>query len=346
MLNKRPRSGSGTPKPKLFSGKVPIGQPALSLLAPVDAVAPWFDFDVPAEITLNDSIEVQYGTSATFAGATSVVTTLTAAQASHCTLDLAQAALTNATTYYFRARYTIRGVTGPWSQTQSYAVATTSLPSTPVSCGNDYYNSSVAFDTQMPYGRDFDFGPADATRQIIVGVGLQMSTAATLGAWVVTDKDVAAGSVGTALTLQKANTLTSQRDSAMLTGTVTSGRSGRIAVSGPGNVQKVGICCARFYGASPTPSITDGTNYSTPADNYNIGAAQTIGAGGFGVAVYYSDANANYSTRSWKNGYSELTVTPANGFWTSMAVCTTTGSIQAAIARGNFQGGCGVLGIW
>lgn len=348
----------GLPLPKLFSGRATIGQPLLTLQAPVDSDAPWFDLDCPADLTAGDQIEVQYGTAADFAGATSVVTTLTTQQASYGVLDLNRSALTNATTYYFRARYvyanSIAGRekrTGPWSRTQSYTVATVSVPSTPTLvstntkiCG--YADPNSNFNLNSLQGRDFDLGQPDAGRNIIIAGGGTM-TSTTVAAYANTDKNIAAGDyLGTALTERIKNTFSASRTSAIYSGVVAAGRSGRISVH-MGTGFNISFGVLRAYGlSSATPSPTDKTDSSTPADPFNIGSSFTMPSGGFAIAVVI--CGGTFASRAWQNSFSEALAYRVidNTMYVSIAVRTASGSTQAAINRGNFQTTSGTVAAW
>lgn len=328
----------------------------LTLQSPVDADAPWFDLDCPADLTAGDQIEVQYGTAADFAGATSVVTTLTTQQASYGVLDLNRTALTNATTYYFRARYiyanSVAGrekLTGPWSRTQSYTVATVSVPGSPAVSGNKisgYADPNSNFNLNSLQGRDFDLGQPDAGRNIILAGGGTMNTTA-VAAYVNTDKNIAAGDyLGTALTERIKPTFASSRTTVIYSGVVASGRSGRISVHmGAGFNVAFGVLKA--YGlSSATPANTQSTGPGGfPADPFNIGSSFTMPASGFAVAV--GESGGVYASRAWINSFSEALVSslPSTAFVT-IGVRTASGSTQAAFNRSNFQQSCGCVAAW
>lgn len=356
MLNvlSRPQV-EGLPRPKLFSGRAAVGQPLLQLRSPVDADKPWFDLDVPADLTYGDQIEIQYGTAADFAGATSVVTTLTAQQASYGTLDLAQSALSNATLYYFRARYIYNNstagrekYTSPWSLARSFTVATISVPVTPTAISAGATGASGGtFDLSVGTCGDFDFGQPDAGRNIVVGVGGVLIGSVPSKAWVITDKDIAAANyAGTELTSRIANTLTSNNGCALFSGVVAAGRSGRVAAACGGSSHLLVAAAAAYGLASGTPTNTDKTDTSFPADDFNIGSSFTMPTGGFALAFEYTDGG---NAPTWKNSFAALSNVSSPTSATrraSLAMRTASGSAQAAFSRGNFNSTSGVVAAY
>lgn len=335
-----------------FDGPATVEQPLLQLRSPANAGKPWFDLDVPLDLTIGDKIEYQFATAADFASPTSVVTTLTSQQASYAHLDLAQAELATATTYYFRMRYEYVAKTGrepkvgPWSETKTFTYVAPSIPSfaNMALCGTVKY-ASTTFDGAIVQDREIDLGPEDAGRNIFVGVGGTMNTT-FVGARIVTDKNIAAGDyAGTDLTAEILNTIATNQQAGLYRGVVAAGRPARVyGLLGSG--QFIGLVVGRAYNpASTTPSATDKTDRAAPADPFNIGASQTIAAGGIGVAVV--SCLGGFSSRAWQNSYTEVGfVNTTSTQFLSMAVRTATGAAQAAINRTNFQFSAGVVGIW
>lgn len=332
----------------LLQGKFVIAPPpgpVATLLSPADADRPWFDLDVPDELTVDDKIEVQYGTSSVFSGATSVETTLTQQQASYAVLDKAQAALTDATTYYFRFRTTIGGNVGSWSDTETYTV--TSEEISQASAVGSFGYTDGAFNNYLMVGRNFDLGPPDAGRHIVAAIGGTISgTIAVPRMYVNTDKEIAAANyVGTELTHQVTAALTSNRGSRMHSGVVAAGRSARVMANMTAG-QHVGMCVAKMYAlADGTPAETESQINATPIDPYNIGAAFTMPTDGFAIAFAY--AESGFSSRAWQNSFSEIAfVNIASARFVSMGLRTASGSTQAAINRTNNISTNGVVAAW
>ena len=324
--------------------------PVQTLQSPASTNTPWFDFDGALNLATGDTIEIQYGTDPTFSTHTSVVTTLTNQQASFCVLDLAQPALTNATTYYFRSRYTQGGNTSAWSNTSSYTVATVSVPTTPTASAA---GAMAAYDTTNTYPlawnvvSNVDLGTPDAGRNIIVAAG-GITNLDYQNAYILTDKNIAAGNyLGTLLTKRVSCVLTSSRSADIWSGVVATGRSGRVIVTcESGAAQVVGACVMNAYGlSSGTPTATDHTNSSAVADPFNIGAAVTIPSGGFAIAAAFVEGT--FTSRAWRNNYSEIKNSVAHtSEYLTVGLSTTAGSSQASLNRGNFNQTEGVVAVW
>lgn len=341
------------PRPMKFDGAATVAQPLLQLRSPANAGKPWFDFDAPLDLTTGDKIEYQFDTSPDFDDPTSIVTTLTAQQASYAVLDLAQAALTDATTYYFRMRCEYVAKAGrepkvcPWSETRSFTYSAPTIPAFGDGvqlCGTCRY-ASTTFDGAVVQNRDIDLGPEDAGRNIFVGVGGQFTTT-LVGCLVVTDKDIAAENYdGTPLTSEILTTIGTNRQAGLFRGVVASGRSSRVYTL-QGTAQSAAFVVGRAYNpSSTTPSATDKTDQSSPADPFNIGGSQTIAAGGLGVAVCWS--TGGFASRAWLNNYIEVgAVNHVSVHFVSLAYRSVSGAAQAAINRTNFQFSAGAVGIW
>lgn len=324
--------------------------PQLALQSPVDATAPWFDLDIPANAGPNDTIEIQYGTALDFSGATSVTTTLNAAKASHCTIDLARTALTNATTYYFRARYNVASVLSPWSPSQNYTVSTSALPKTRNSGTGAYVG--LTFDGTMVIAKNIDLGPTDASRFIIASIGGTFSTyaaspATSAAAWVITDKDIAAGTFqGTALSLVLNNNLTGNEGVLLFTGSIPNGRSARLAFN-VGNAAAAGVNIVTAYNlTSTTPTGTAAADRTFTSNPFTIGTI-TVPSGGFALAM--AQAGNGYSVRTWGSGFTEVSASNIKGnntAFTSLSIDSTAGSATAAITSGTSIDTSGIAAAW
>jgi hypothetical protein len=349
--------------PQLFTGKATKDQPAFAIRSPVDADLPWFDMDVPLDLSVGDKVTYQFATSADFSGATTVGTTLTSAQCSHGILDLAQSGLTDATLYYFRARYEYVAKTGrepyvgPWSERRSFTVAKIAVPSAPdpTGCGS-YRNAASNGIYGILYGTDIDLGQPHAARFIFVGAGGSSGIEFPTNAYVVTDKQIAAGDfVGVSLTRDVSQPVLNVRTAALFSGNVPTGRVGRVFVIGSdGNTHLIGVagvCVAKAYNVvSLTPVLTRNAHLFGAGDPFNLGATFDISAGQFAIAFFHT--TATFASRSYGGSLSEVTViqkqdaTQTSSF-ASMAKRATTGTgIQASLSGRSGQLTQGVLAVY